>query len=52
MKGPRELRRYVSKNRKHLKACRWDDLLIFKMERCKNWYKRNKLIDIEEYEED
>lgn len=44
MKGPRELKRYVAKYRDELKAGQWDDLLIFKLERCKKWFKRNKQI--------
>lgn len=44
MKGSRELKRYVAKYGKHLKACKWDDLMIFKMERCKKWFKRNKRV--------
>lgn len=51
MKGPRELKRYVAKYKKYLKACRWDDLLIFKMERCKKWFKRNKRVDLKEMED-
>lgn len=51
MKGPKALKRYVAKYRAHLKACHWDDMFIFQMERCKNWYKRNKKIDLEEFEE-
>jgi len=42
MKGSRELRRYVSRNRKLLKAYRWDDLAVFKGERCKKWRKRHR----------
>jgi hypothetical protein len=49
MKGPRELKRYVAKYREHLKACRWDDLLIFKMERCKKWFKRDKKVSQDEW---
>lgn len=50
MKGPRELKRYVGKLRKWFKRCgrknghipnyAWDDLLIFKLERCKKNYSR------------
>lgn len=43
MKGPKEMKRYVAKYRDHLKACHWDDLFIFKCERCKNWFNRNKV---------
>lgn len=39
MQGPRELKRYVAKRRKHLKAIHWDSLLIFKLERCKKYRK-------------
>lgn len=42
MKGPRELKQYMSRNRGHLKAVRFDDLLIFKMERCKKWRKAHR----------
>lgn len=41
MKGPRELKRYVSLNRDYCKAAHWDLLIIFKLERCKKWRKRN-----------
>lgn len=51
MKGPKALKRYVAKYRAQLKACHWDDLFIFQMERCKNWYKRDKKADLEEFEE-
>lgn len=44
MKGPRELKLYVARYRDHLKRCRWDDLFVFKMERCKKWFKRDKRI--------
>lgn len=42
MKGPRELKRYVAKQRKYLKAIHWDSLLIFKLERCKKWRKQHR----------
>lgn len=42
MKGPRELKRYVSRARAHLKAVHWDDLQIFKLERCKKWRKAHR----------
>lgn len=52
MKGPRELKRFVAKHRKYLKAVRWDCLTIFKLERCKKWkhkLKHKKLLyDVEE----
>lgn len=51
MKGPRELKQYVSRYRKHLKRCRWDDLVIFKLEKCKKWFKRLKRIKKEEFDE-
>ncbi len=41
MKGPKEMKRYIAKHKDHLKACHWDDLAIFKWERCKNWFDRN-----------
>ena len=44
MKGPKEMKRYVAKYRDHLKAIHWDDLAIFKWERCKKWFKRDKRI--------
>lgn len=50
MKGPRELKQYVSRFKDHLKDARWDDLLIFKLERCKKWYKRHKMKKIKDYE--
>lgn len=37
MKGPRELKHYISKYKKYLKAIHYDSLLIFKLERCKKW---------------
>jgi hypothetical protein len=49
MKGPRELKRYIAKYRQWLKACHWDDLVIFKGERCKNWFKRDKKIKKDEW---
>jgi len=42
MKGPRELKRYVARRKKHLKAIRFDCLLIFKFERCKKWRKAHR----------
>lgn len=50
MKGPRELKNYVARFRKELKAIHWDDLLIFKLQRCKKWFKRDKRIKKEDYE--
>lgn len=36
MKAAREFKRYIQKYRDHLKACRWDDLMIIiKMQTCK-----------------
>lgn len=43
MKGPRELKRYIARNRKMLRAYRWDDLVIFKLEKCKKWRKRHRM---------
>lgn len=43
MKGPKEMKRYVAKYREHLKACHWDDMAIFKWEKCKNWFSRSKI---------
>lgn len=42
MKGPRELKLYVSRFRNELKSIHFDDLLIFKLERCKKWKNRAK----------
>lgn len=42
MKGPRELKRYVSKSRRYLKDIHFDSLLIFKLERCKKWRKQHR----------
>ena len=42
MKGPREFKRYVALNRKLLKSYRWDDLMVFKADRCKKWRKRSR----------
>jgi hypothetical protein len=42
MKGPRELKRYIAKNRKLLKSRRFDDLLIFKLETCKKYRNQNR----------
>lgn len=42
MKGPRELKLYASRHYKQLQACGWDSLLVFKLERCKKWFKRYK----------
>lgn len=50
MKGSREHKQYVARNRKMLKAYHWDDLMIFKFERCKKWFKRRKRITDEEME--
>jgi hypothetical protein len=32
VKGPRELKRYVARWREHLRACRWDDLLVLRLQ--------------------
>lgn len=42
MKGPKELKLYVSRYRDELKRGHWDDLVIFKLERCKKWFNRDK----------
>lgn len=42
MKGPRQLKRYVATSRKRIKACHGDDLLLFKMERCRKWRGQNR----------
>lgn len=39
MQGPRELKRHVVKYAARLKACHYDSLVIFKLERCKKWRK-------------
>lgn len=44
MKGPRELKRIVAKYRKRLKAIRWDDLWVMRLQNEKNnrdWKERN-----------
>ena len=51
MKGPKEMKQYVARHRKHLKVVHWDDLAIFKLERCKNWFKRQKQLTKEELAE-
>ena len=46
MKCSKELKRYISKNRKFLKVIHWDDMMIIrKMKTCKNWYKRIKKVN-------
>lgn len=50
MKGPRELKRLVARHGKALKAGRWDFLIIFKFDRCKKWFKRDKRIRSDEYD--
>jgi hypothetical protein len=40
VKGPRELKRYVAKYREHLRACRWDDLVVMRLELCKKFFSR------------
>lgn len=49
MKGPRELKRYIAVKRKHhhkgngvLGGWAFDDLRIFKLERCKKWRKAHR----------
>lgn len=46
MKGPREMKRYIAKNRKLLKDCHFDNRMIFKFEKFKKWFKRNKKVDL------
>lgn len=49
MKGPRDLKRYVAKNRELLKAWRWDDMYVMRLQAtCKKWFKRRKLINKDE----
>lgn len=43
MKGSRELKRYIQRNLRLLRAYKWDDLMIFKGERCKKWRKRHRM---------
>jgi hypothetical protein len=50
MKGPREMKHYVAKWRKQLNKMHWDDLMIFKWEKCKKWFKRDKKVDWKEWE--
>lgn len=42
MKGPRELKRLVATHGERLKRGHWDFLIVFKLERCKKWFNRNK----------
>lgn len=42
MKGPKQMKKYVSRNRRHLKAIYWDDLAIFKWEKDRKWRKQNR----------
>lgn len=51
MKGPKDLKRYVAKYHNWLKACRWDDLYVLKLQAtCKKWFKRNKKIGKDEWQ--
>ena len=51
MKAPREIKRYIQRYKKQLKAMHYDDLyLIIKMWTCKKWYKRDKRIKKDEWE--
>lgn len=50
MKGPKEMKRYVAKWRKELNKIGWDDLAIFKWEKCKKWFKREKKISKEDWQ--
>lgn len=51
MKGSRELKQYVTRNRDMLKAYRYDDILLFKLQdNCKKWYKRTKQINQTEFD--
>jgi hypothetical protein len=42
MKGPKDAKRYVALYWRGLKRIHWDDLAIFKWERCKKWRKQNR----------
>jgi len=49
MKGSKELKRFVAKNREYLKAIHWDNLWVWRLQyNCKKWFKRNKQINKEE----
>ena len=48
MKGSRELKRYVARNRAYLRAVRWDDLRVEHLLRCGNGYRRRKRISPDE----
>ncbi len=51
MKGPKELKNYISRYRKELNAGHWDDMLVFKLQdKCKKWYKRTKQINPTEFD--
>ncbi len=51
MKASKEIRDYINRNRKRLKAVSWDDLMIIiKMQTCKKWFKRDKKINWKDYE--
>lgn len=42
MQGSREYKVYLSRARAHLKARHFDDLAVFKWQRCKKWRKQNR----------
>jgi hypothetical protein len=49
VKCSREIKTYITRHRKHLKACHWDDLvIILKMQTCKKNFKRKKVVDLDE----
>lgn len=51
MKGPKDLKRYVAKNREWLKRVHWDDLYVMRLQTtCKKWFKRDKKIKKDEWE--
>ena len=53
MKGSKELKHYIAKNRDMLKAYHYDDMRLFKLQdNCKNEYKRTKQINMEEFDDD
>lgn len=43
MKGPKELKRYVQKHYKMLRVYHWDDLVLFKLDKCKKWRKKHRM---------
>lgn len=50
MKGPKEMKRAISKYREGYKRGHWDFLEVFKWERCKKWFKRDKKIKKDEWQ--